>query len=153
METQFVPHTESIALKGLGFNEPCLSFYRNMKDGSMLSACNTHNDNQFSTCTNQELKNFTSDEYCSAPLYQQAFKWFRENYKSYHSIEFKHSKYYGYIQNSDFTIWCDTYEEAELECLRKLIEIYQIELNKSSKFINLKYCDLEEIFSTVGYFK
>lgn len=153
METQFVPHIESISLKELGFNEPCLSFYSNRSNYSILSACNTHNDNQFSTCTNQQLKNYTSDEYCSAALYQQAFKWFRENHKLYHAIEFKHSKHYGYIQNSDFTIWCDTYEEAQLACLKKLIDLYQIELNKSNKVIDLRYCDLEEIFSTVGYFK
>jgi hypothetical protein len=67
----------------------------------------------------------------SAPLYQQAFRWFREKYQS--TI---HIYQYQDTQRWDFDIYdnipkeedfCNpsynTYEEAELACLKKLIEM------------------------------
>ena len=69
--------------------------------------------------------------YVQAPLYQQAFRWFREKYKiDAWVVPFKNlddEKQYSYIIDElsfdedpeDFY----TYEEAELECLKKLIEI------------------------------
>ena len=77
--------------------------------------------------------------YLSAPLYQQAFRWFREKYKLQHHIwsgKLNHI-FYGYdilnIEEQEFVVNnsdigggdCDydTYEEAELACLDKLIEL------------------------------
>ena len=104
MKHEFIPYEEALELKELGFDKECLAFYHK----GLLRQANCQGSVDQTICT---------------PLYQQAFRWFRENYKLYHAIEFKHNKHYGYIQNSDFTIWCDTYEEAELACLKKLIEI------------------------------
>jgi hypothetical protein len=65
--------------------------------------------------------------YVQAPLYQQAFRWFRE--KKIHSIvqEYAFKNYMFSIDdgiNRDVeVIGYNTYEEAELECLKKLIEI------------------------------
>ena len=67
MEEEFVPYQEALALKELGFDEPCLKFYPteeklvpgiNVKDGD----------------TNSELNQYNK-LFVSAPLYQQAFRW------------------------------------------------------------------------------
>jgi hypothetical protein len=61
--------------------------------------------------------------------YEQAFKWFREKYDLEGFIEGKgydHKKYYIYTINGKWhpsQPTFDTPEEAELECLKKLIEI------------------------------
>ena len=66
----------------------------------------------------------------SAPLYQQAFRWFREkhnlvfNFISYNIV--KPGEYHWSITWNDEAKAggiVKTYEEAELECLIKLIEI------------------------------
>ncbi len=68
----------------------------------------------------------------SAPLYQQAFRWFREKYGLYHYITtYDATDFEWYIHDKnnpkdddfeDITTQ-DTYEQAELECLKKLIEV------------------------------
>ena len=63
-----------------------------------------------------------NDIVCAAPLYQQAFRFFREKYKSNFIIGFGNDGGYYRIGNL-FSKWYKTYEEAELECLKKLIEI------------------------------
>jgi len=133
MENELVPYEQALALKELGFDEPCFGFY----DESLYFP---NNENQYGTFCNQILDASS----CSAPLYQQAFRWFREKYKLSCSIELTdNSRHYYY----DFTIYdsknrdyndedcfdsCKRiyddgkfgiYEEAELECLKKLIEI------------------------------
>jgi hypothetical protein len=71
---------------------------------------------------------------CTAPTYSQAFRWFREKYKylvSPFSTESEEGKviYYfeiGKVDKFTVDIYSDdksTYEEAELACLKKLIEI------------------------------
>jgi hypothetical protein len=70
-----------------------------------------------------------------APLYQQAFRWFREKYSNIEfSLPLKKQKdlgvfWGGFIQTENDNFGKSygsnfkTYEEAELECLKKLIEI------------------------------
>ena len=115
MNKEFVPYEEALELKELGFDEGVYANY----DIPIALRNNGARGKEYIRL----LLGAVGPNSIKAPLYQQSFRWFRENYKLYHAIEFKHSKHYGYIQNSDFTIWCDTYEEAELACLKKLIEI------------------------------
>ncbi len=120
MNKEIVNYTEALVLKELGFDEPCIACYDKL---NMLA---TYSENLF------EPKNYNTSGYCvSAPLYQQAFKWFREKYKIFSCIMTEYS--YGgnisayhinglhqsNISKGDFY----TYEEAELACLNKLIEI------------------------------
>ena len=100
MEKEFIPYEQALALKELGFDELCLKSYG--IDGLL-----NQND---------------SSLYLSAPLYQQAFRFFREKYKSNFIIGFGNDGGYYRIGNL-FSKWYKTYEEAELECLKKLIEI------------------------------
>jgi len=121
-EKEFVPYTEALELKQLGFDERTLQAY--YKDSGQL--LNIGSGNMY------DIK---------APLYQQAFRWFREKYVLLGFIEPAN----GYEDKSLFAFYiCDdeqniindehsyskdsslhfkTYEEAELACLKKLIEI------------------------------
>ena len=120
MEKEFVPYEEALALRGLGFDEGCLMWYEN--DTSQLIGDYTRNSVEW-----------FNNACASAPLYQQAFRWFREKYGLYPNVEYFSIAFeYGYyiripkehkITNLNDEDMVKTYEEAELECLRKLIEI------------------------------
>jgi hypothetical protein len=64
-----------------------------------------------------------------APLYQQVFRWFRENHELHNGIYPYYDEYE--FQIKDFRLPTNTpingglmkYEEAELACLKKLIEL------------------------------
>jgi hypothetical protein len=108
LESEFVPYEQALALKELGFDEFCLKSYG---DDGLLN----QNDHSL---------------YLSAPLYQQVFRWFREKYGYGVSIKkkrFEIEKLEIYEESNpdyyftDFPF--DSYEESELECLKKLIEI------------------------------
>jgi hypothetical protein len=135
MEKEFVNFEIALALKELGFNEPC--FGRIYADGGieLLSYLYKNSD---------QIGEGTS---CSASLYQQVFTWFREQFNWQASIEAtkdQHSHELGYnywIWNSETGLeyhtmpmnkpsgdWeFKTYEEAELACLLKLIETFKNE--------------------------
>jgi predicted GNAT superfamily acetyltransferase len=112
MNKEFIPYDQALALKELEFDEPCFAFY----DESLYFP---NNENQYGTFCNQKLDASS----CSAPTYSQAFRWFREKYNLHQFIE--------YIEVADRYDWwvrhymqhAKTYEEAELACLKKLIEI------------------------------
>jgi hypothetical protein len=118
MNKEFIPYEQALALKELGFNEPCLVFYT--YEGKFS------NELSFNEYKNTALKT-------SAPLYQQTFRWFREKYGLYHSIGLDNSLEndvncdYQIINHnqsiSEFKTDFKSYEEAELACLIKLIEI------------------------------
>jgi hypothetical protein len=120
MEKEFVPYELALKLKELGFDEPCLKSYG---DDGLLN----QNDHSL---------------YLSAPLYQQAFRWFREKYDFViryipHEIDDSEGQsiLHHYYKISEYDSWrggrrntvetelSEEYEEAELECLKKLIEI------------------------------
>jgi hypothetical protein len=70
-------------------------------------------------------------DFVLAPLYQQAFRWFRDKYKlsgEIQSYQFKYSYLIIYDTLGDNTCKkikydIESYEKSELECLKKLIEI------------------------------
>ena len=123
LENEFVPYEQALALKELGFDELCFGWYQHKlivdKEYSIL---------EFEKCKNKE--SWITGNHCSAPTYSQAFRLFREKYDIYYVIEgskkfgFQHTIYdekETYEIKSEKTY--NTYEEAELECLKKLIEI------------------------------
>lgn len=123
MEKEFVPYEQALALKSLGFNEPCFGRYENK--GKNRIWYEMPNQGQDTIPVGDSL----------APLYQQAFRWFRENYglDSFVKNLYKNTikvgyyfaidKYKGVQFQTDFDIYYKTYKEAELDCLIKLIEI------------------------------
>jgi len=78
MEKEFVPYTLALALKELGFNEKCYGYYtKNQEyfyfDVDDLSSAYTKNMDNLVVNSVDELE-------CTAPLYQQAFRWLRETH-------------------------------------------------------------------------
>ena len=116
----FVPYDESLELKNLGFDEPCFGFYYtlNGRDWKFVEKTEYHR-------LDDEM-NIGGKFTISAPLYQQAFRWFRKRYKASPIItcysELGNAWKY-HIPNEGGEQGFYTYEEAELACLRKLIEI------------------------------
>ena len=122
MENEFVPYELAVKLKELGFDEPCMS--------------------------SKDMNN--SKGLIQLPLYQQAFRWFREKYNLRGFIgfrpnvkQFDHHIYdmslsgMEYVKqrtlkeyNKDPLV--GTYEEAELACLNKLIEIVTNEQTRTT---------------------
>jgi hypothetical protein len=142
MEKEFIPYEQALALKELGFDEPCMAAYFNQTKEITLSwypKCIVVTREENYVCRNSSRLMCK----CTAPSYSQAFRWFREKYDWQHSIDptaDQHSHKLGY----NYWIWnyktgeehytmpknrptgdweYETYEEAELECLKKLIEI------------------------------
>ena len=128
MEKEFVPYDLALELKELGFNEGVLAQYR--VDGYLCwgkDDCSLGSD-----ISDEDYKNNCFPEFgCRAPLWQQAFRFFREKY-GLHYIICKNIQMDGYgyrevilipyMEENENTIF-KTYEEAEVECLVKLIEI------------------------------
>jgi hypothetical protein len=127
MEKEFVPYELALRMKQLGFDEPCFGFYYD--DGEL----------QIKEGNHYPLG------YLNAPLFQQAFRWFRDNHSLFSSIlPFQDIEddirlcYYYCIVNlyecKDEDILCNesslgasdvnfsSPEDAELQCLIKLIE-------------------------------
>ena len=119
MNKEFIPHEQALALKELGFDEGCLAIYN----------------------INEELETgYYQNKYViAAPLYQQAFRFFREKFDLQYSIDW--NKFYDKTpyQYEVRPTWrneplrpygtsgmCKTYEQAELKCLKKLIEIVKL---------------------------
>jgi hypothetical protein len=111
LDKDFVKYPEAFELKGLGFDEPCLKWYSSM--GRTMDSGNS----------NQPPLDYA----CSKPTYSQAFRWFREKYKLGAIV----AQFGWGIENELGQIIYDVsdgktpscYEESELDCLVKLIEI------------------------------
>jgi hypothetical protein len=130
MNKEFVPYEQALELKELGFKEECAAHYLDVDDLELKWKIYRN----LSINTNNCLQ---------APLYQQAFRWFREKYNIQATIEPTKDQH-RFELGFNYWIWdtktgeewftepkdrpagdyvFDTYEEAELECLKKLIEI------------------------------
>ncbi len=75
MEKEFIPSKESFALRELGFCDPCLKmhFHGELK-------------NSYGFALMMQYTNERQPEICLAPLYQQAFRWFREKHSLFPSV-------------------------------------------------------------------
>lgn len=119
IEKEFIPYEQALALKELGFDEPCFGYFTgDLMHLVIRPAMSRINEPESYVVT--------------APTFSQTFRWFRERYEfEFHIGCYRHTsvKYYqvclddvlgkhSYSFGKSFT-----YEEAELECLKKLIEI------------------------------
>ena len=126
MKNEFIPYEEALALKEMGFDEPCLGWYlpEIVDKGNVASVI-----------LGSYMTNWTKfGDRLSAPTYSQAFRWFREKYMLYHSIEpLGYNMCLGLVGQLGNLKSCNTpnygtYEEAELACLKKLIQIVKEKL-------------------------
>jgi hypothetical protein len=116
MNKEFIPYEQALELKELGFDEKCIGFY-------------TLEGYYFPNTT--PLNSLTYG--CDAPLYQQAFRWFREKYNLICGVQYMgknkinwwdiHIVGHYNIHYEEMCMKYQSYEEAELDCLKKLIEI------------------------------
>ena len=73
MKNEFITYEQSVALKELGFNEDCFAVYSEHDETRVYNQSDIREGLTI-----------------PAPLYQQAFRWFREKYKLHSYI---HSDY------------------------------------------------------------
>jgi hypothetical protein len=124
MNKDFTLYAEAFELKELGFDEPCFGVFSFEK----------FNFGVFSSLSSTENT-------ILVPTYSQAFRWFREKYNLRGFIGFRPNvKMFDYhiydmsLSGLEYTKQrtmeefnkdpkVGTYEEAELACLKKLIEI------------------------------
>lgn len=119
IKNQFLSRELSLKLRELGFEEDTLAYYVG-KDPEIFLC-----DEKYVKQANFKL---TSKIAFRAPLYQQAFDFFREKYNLNSYI--KYQGIYGYYYVIDYDEYGNDkencgfhYEEARLKCLTKLIEI------------------------------
>ena len=73
MKAEFVPYKQALALKELGFNnENCFARWSTYPDGDGYLDISAKSAFQGRDEMNRQ---------CLVPLYQQAFRWFREKYE------------------------------------------------------------------------
>ena len=143
MNKEFIPYEQALELKELGFDEHCLIYYQSGKISQVYKE-------YLSVKT-------LSDDCVLAPLYQQAFKWLRNQYITKRSINerdyikgnffmlplifpngyeiklLKQSTSYTIVGGREIPFYAEpeavyketteSYESAELACLKKLIEV------------------------------
>lgn len=122
MEKDFVPYEPSFRLKALGFDEECFSYYDLNNKPNFFGADNL------------------MDTHCvqvNRPTFSQAFRWFREEYNIVGEINSYYSDKEWSFNYDIVTIFKEkasdrfnNYEEAELACLNKLIEIVETKIKK-----------------------
>ena len=114
MEKEFVSYEQAVALKELGFKEDCLASYYHA--GKRLGIGEYVNHGNYTIL---------------APLKQQVFRWFREQYDLHHVVIWDSDTnnfdagLFGELVTpflEEDTIFT-TYEEAENACINKLIEL------------------------------
>ena len=123
MTNEFIPYEQALQLKQLGFDERCFAYY-------------DYQNNIVYDIMNNSNYNYSRRDFISAPLYQQVFKFFRDKYNIDSEIYMNHEfgiKFYTYLllelkknvitHLSESSDKFETHENAQLECVKKLIEI------------------------------
>jgi hypothetical protein len=125
MNKEFSPYELALELKQLGFDEPCFGYWYTIQEDLKKI------DIQLSSIDFLEGE----PDYILAPTYAQAFRWFREKYGLASQFAYYHVPKWTFeileftdIKMTPSKILVEyskprTYEEAELACLEKLIEI------------------------------
>jgi hypothetical protein len=109
MNKEFIPYELALELKNLGFREDCLGWF----DETELRIGHI------------DITHMLYKEEILAPMFSQAFRWFRE--KDLYCIVYKYHDGFAYeVYGEGLQIIKEpynTYKEAELECLKELIKI------------------------------
>jgi hypothetical protein len=153
MEKEFVPYELAVKLKALGFDEPCFARWveKSERDGGGIVL----------GIWNDEDTEYKVESLTKAPLYQQAFRWFRDEhdmvclvFNDDGDIEHGNLRYNWQVrtliysfndvvyENENDMMGVDDlnvgdynykiYEEAELGGLKRLIENVELEMKKNS---------------------
>jgi hypothetical protein len=157
MNKEFIPYEQALELKELGFDELCFGCYqlaevRDYKNNGLEIR------NEIVLNTLNGYRKYDDKSQTPAPLYQQAFRWLRNQYITKRSINdsgdyiegnffmlplifpngyeiklLKQSTSYTIVGGREIPFYAEpeavyketteSYESAELACLKKLIEI------------------------------
>jgi len=110
MNEEFAPYEQALVLKELGFDEPCIRAY--------------HTKEKLCVCSEIGYKNSQGFGMPTAPLYQQAFRWLLvlvnkdEHFSNKWTISYNEDYYTLFLGGCNMGVF-----KAELECLKKLIEL------------------------------
>nr|DAN80550.1 MAG TPA: hypothetical protein [Caudoviricetes sp.]DAW57272.1 MAG TPA: hypothetical protein [Caudoviricetes sp.] len=137
-----VPVSIAKELKKIGFDKPCLFYYRNnniyLEGSASVGFPDDPNEADFVATIDglEEIVNQDGADWVTVPTYEQVFAWFRGK-DLFHSIiltkDFIENDIFFSceIRNADTDIvtmfTSNTYEEAKIELLKRLIEIYRNE--------------------------
>jgi hypothetical protein len=130
MNKEFVPYAEALALKELGFDENTICVYNSFFH---LKGCITSSTN------GDYIDRDEWDDRLAAPTYSQAFRWFREThgYNCFITSSILNGKWFYFREDlndrtkdsePELTPKFDTFEEAQLECLKQLIGMITLKL-------------------------
>jgi hypothetical protein len=110
MNKEFIPYEQALELKELGFKEECAAHYLDVDD--------------------LELKwkiyrniSFNTDKCLQAPLYRQAFRFFREKYEFTYSIGKTNIAVIHYLGTTQLLQNNESYEAAELATIKWFIDV------------------------------
>ena len=128
MNREFVSYEQALALKELGFDEPCFGWFRSTLIPSNFTEYFLETEFGMNESPSDWVNSNFLEEACSAPTFSQAFRWFRENcdwpietwiqpYLSTNPRTYE-GLYWRRGETESVGIY-DTYEEAELACLKK----------------------------------
>ena len=117
MNREFLPYQESLELKELGFKEKCAAHYVDEYDSELELKWKIYRNLSFNT-----------DNCVQAPLFQQAFRFFRDKFNFRYSIGNTNVSvvHYGTTQLLQDNA---TYEDAELATIRFFIEKAKQQIN------------------------
>ena len=127
MKELFLEYEDALALKELGFDEPCFGYFN--PDEELVYGIDIKT-------MEYVLKYHKEDESVLAPLYQQAFKFFREKYQLHPEIIVQlgfehwnaHILPHGMWLKPTTPTGFETYEEAEKAAIKQLIKLAKNEL-------------------------
>lgn len=141
MKSKFSSYEQSLELYKLGFVDDCFGWY---EDGNLVME-SVNSDFYYLHYSMQVL----------APLKAQAFDWIRENYGLCHFVNFSGKNYCSGWEDKDFNEFgygvYDTYQEAESQCLTKLIKFakkVKKESSKNTDIVDSKDLDFSKLNST-----
>jgi hypothetical protein len=127
LQKDFVPYNFALRMKQLGFDEVCLAIYDNYTDEN-----DKDDSDRFFYIRTEGWNKDVLDKVTPAPLFSQAFRWFREEYnlKGYvEPVEFldgtPDTYHWSIFNNCNSGNDQLTHEEAEIACLEKLLEIVE----------------------------
>lgn len=136
MEKEFMSYELSLKLKDLGFKEKCDATWRQDTEHEWYDPRKgeeiTLGSNKIFLRTYLYLGKDDSYELCRAPLWQQAFNWFRINHNLSGEIYYFRKQWHIDIEDmeKDHNIFSTpnnqgylTYEEAREKTIEKLIQI------------------------------
>jgi len=134
MEKEFVPYEIALELKELGFDEECMGLYEEVDNNIKL----LYTDPVVTLYLLNKAEHEGRTYHCKAPLWQQAFDWFRSKglYSSLDKLGDGFCVYaYKDLDGRDETLFdlldeekrklhvFNTYEKARIKCIENLIKL------------------------------